>query len=91
MSYSPNANITIIIDTYTLSAPDIMNKGVILSKIPADVTKVNVAVGSAPTQTYLGLDYAINSNLALNKTLDWTGLGLDGVLTIGDNLIVTYY
>lgn len=91
MSYAPNANKTITIDTFTLSGTDITNKGVILSQVPTVSTKVSVIVGNAPGQTYFGFDYTINSNLSPGNTLDWTGLGLDGILSFGDNLIVIYY
>jgi|SRR5271165_392295 len=81
---------SVAVDTFTLSGTDITNKGVVLSKIPTIASKVFLSVGSAPGQSYT-TDYIIDSNLSPNKTLDWTGLGLDGILSAGDQLIVIYY
>lgn len=87
---STGAGQSIIIDTYTLTPTDITNRGVILSQIPTVAAKVVVLVDSAPGQAY-GVDYIVDSNLSPNKTLDWTGLGLDGELAAGDILEVIYY
>jgi hypothetical protein len=81
---------SIVIDTFTLNASDITNKGVILSKIPTAPAKVVVIIADAPGQEY-NVDYTVDSNLAPNQTLDWTGLALEGVLTVGDVLEVIYY
>lgn len=81
---------SVIIDTYTLTPTDISNMGVVLSHVPTDPTKVVVLVDSAPGQAY-AVDYIIDSNLAVNMTLDWSGLGLFGELSSGDILEVIYY
>lgn len=81
---------SITIDTYTLTSMNISNMGVVLSKVPTVANKVVVLVESAPDQAY-GVDYVVDSNLTPNQTLDWTGLGLAGILTAGDIMQVIYY
>jgi hypothetical protein len=81
---------SVVIDTFTLSSTDITNMGVILSKVPTDPDKVVVEVDQAPGQAY-NVDYTVNSALAANKTLSWSGLGLQGELSAGDIIEVIYY
>lgn len=78
-----------IITNITLSGTDITNAGVILPVVPAVPSNVSVNVVGGVQQQY-SVDFTINSNLSPNKTLDWTGLGLDGILTAGDVLTVIY-
>lgn len=77
------------VDKYTLNNTDISNKAVILSKVPTNASKVNVDIPGGTLQVY-SVDYTIDSALSANKTLDWNGLGLDGLLASGDILVVTY-
>lgn len=80
---------SVVIQKFTLSSGDITNKGVIIGAIPQTPALVILNVSGFGEQLY-GTQFVINSNLAPNTTLDWTTLGLDGVLQAGDNLTVTF-
>lgn len=68
----------------TLNGTDISNKFITLSEVPLNANKTRLFVESAPTQVY-GIDFTVTGS-----TLSWNGLGLDGVLEIGERIFVTY-
>lgn len=73
----------VIIDRFTLDVTDISNGFVILSQLP-NANETKMSVKSAPYQFY-GVDFTVNGN-----KIEWQGLGLDGLLQVGDNVTVTY-
>jgi len=75
------------IETITLVAGDITNEYASLSKTPEDTAQVVLDIVSGCVQRN-GVDYdAYDSGPA---RIDWDGKGLDGVLEVGDVLVVTY-
>jgi len=69
----------------TLTAGDITNKFfVLLSNTITDASSVAAFITSAPGQD-IGVDYTVN--LGLNR-LEWTGLGWDGEVGVGDVLTI---
>lgn len=65
-----------------LTTQDILNKYVTLEATPTVEEDVLVTPEGGPMQIY-GNDYIVNGN-----QLSWDGLGLDGVLEVGEYLIV---
>jgi len=77
-----STNLTQII---TISESDVLNKSVTLSqKAYAVDSTVLYLEGSAP-QVY-GDDFEIIDE----QTLSWDGLGLDGIISEGDKIVITY-
>ena len=74
--YKPEAVIT-------LTGTDITNKNVTLTEAPTTPAKTRVTVGGVE-QTY-GDDFTVSGT-----TLNWNGLGMDGLVETGDKLIITY-
>ena len=74
----------------TLDATDITNKyNDDLVNVPVTASAVNVCpVGGIP-QEY-GVDFTVITDGADIKRINWSALGLDGILVAGDKLIVTY-
>lgn len=72
------------VNTFTLSAGDITNGYVVLSHIPTVASSTALSVIGGPMQEY-GVDFVM-----IGANLDWNGLGLDGVLTAGDKLVVQF-
>lgn len=68
----------------TLSSGDVASKSITLSDIPTNVNKTRLSVIGGVDQAY-GDDFTVSGS-----TLSWNGLGLDGVLTTGDKLLVEY-
>lgn len=73
-----------IVERFTLDATMITNKSVTLSATPANNTSTVLHVQGAPHQDY-GTDFSVTGT-----TLSWNGLGLDGLLEVGDRLTVIY-
>jgi hypothetical protein len=73
---------------FTLSITNISNKFVTLASAPENSSKTRLTVVNGIEQQY-GVDFQITPDNSY-KTLSWASLGLDGVLSIGDILIVTY-
>lgn len=71
------------IDKITLSAANILSKSVSLSATPSVPAEVNLSVGGVDQE--VGIDFSTSGTL-----LSWSGMGLDGILTEGDILTVTY-
>lgn len=73
-----------IVDSFTLNSSDISNGYVVLSSTPITANNTILLLASAPNQFY-GTDYTVIGN-----HMSWAGLGLDGILSSGDNLMVLY-
>jgi len=73
----------------TLSSTDISNKYILLSKPTLDKQETLVTVLDGGDQTY-GTDYVVTDAVPSGFNLSWNGLGLDGVLTAGDIIQITY-
>jgi hypothetical protein len=73
------------VQVITLAAFDISNKYVTLTETPTAPSDVTLSIGTAPGQSY-GVDYTVSGTI-----LTWSGLGLDGVLSIGDILTINYF
>jgi hypothetical protein len=71
------------IDKFTLSAGNILSKSVTLSASPTVPAEVLLSVGGVDQE--IGIDFSISGTL-----LSWSGMGLDGILTEGDIITVTY-
>lgn len=71
-------------ETFTLTAQDITNKYVVLSREPflPEALTLNI-VGGIP-QLY-GIDFIVSGLI-----LSWDGRGLDNFLEVGDTLIIHY-
>jgi len=72
------------VDMFTLSGTDITNKYVTLSHIPAIAADTILLIENAGNFFY-GVDFTVTGN-----QLGWNGLALDGILSSGDNLTITY-
>ena len=64
---------------------DINNKYVTLTSMPTTPSDVVLMVTDAPSQFY-GVDFSVSGT-----QLTWSGLGLDGVLSVGDTLTISYF
>lgn len=73
----------VVIDKFTLSAANILSKSVTLSATPSVPAEVNLSVGGVDQE--VGIDFSTSGTL-----LSWSGMGLDGILTEGDIITVTY-
>jgi len=77
------------VEVLTLSAGNISAKYADLSEVPIAPTAVEVfPVGGCP-QLYT-VDFTVVSNGSLVLRLNWSSLGLDGILADGDKLMVSY-
>ncbi len=73
------------VELITLLAGDITNKYVVLASAPTTPSLTRLTVVGGPEQSY-----ATDFQILLSNHLDWNGLFLDGVLTTGDKLIISY-
>lgn len=73
-----------VVDTFTLSGTDITNKFVTLSETPSLPGHTILLIDGSPS-TFYGTDFTVSGT-----QLSWSGLSLDGILSSGDNLTVTY-
>jgi hypothetical protein len=71
-------------ETITLNTTHISNKYVTLSYTPVNVSEVVVVPVGGPMQIY-GDDYTVTGN-----SLSWQARGMDGVLSVGDKLHISY-
>lgn len=74
--------------TITLSAGDITNKYVVLTKAPTDKDKTRVFLVEGVAQDYT-TDFIVTVDDG-GKRLSWDSLGLETLLITGDKLIVSY-
>ena len=75
--------LTVVIDKFTLSSSDIISKSITLSQAPIVPSEVLLSVGGVDQE--VGIDFSISGTL-----ISWSGMGLDGILSIGDIVTVTY-
>jgi hypothetical protein len=73
------------VEQRTVTGGEIAAKQLTLASSPTTPTKVILSVAGFPEQFYLD-DYIVTGNI-----LDWNGLGLDGVLTAGDEVRIMYW
>jgi hypothetical protein len=72
------------VNLFTLSSTDITNGYVTLSTAPITAANTILTVIGGPMQDY-SIDYTVSGT-----QLSWSGLGLDGILTAGDKLVVQF-
>ena len=72
------------VDKFTLNSTDISNKFVTLSSTPSTAGNTILLVEDAGNMFY-GVDFTVSGN-----QLSWSSLALDGILSSGDNLTITY-
>lgn len=72
------------IEYRTITAPEDAAKQITLVAAPLNVTKVQMGVRGGGTQI-LGTDFTVSGS-----TLSWNGLGLDGILSTGDQITILY-
>ena len=77
------------VEIITLTSGDISNKFVDLTNVPFTNTAVEVNPVGGPAQEY-GADFTVVDIGGDVKRLNWNSLGMDGVITSGDKLIVSY-
>lgn len=71
------------VEKFTLDNSNIVGKLIILQAAPAVPAKVKLSVGGVEQE--VGVDFSVSGNL-----ISWSGLGLEGILTVGDIVTVTY-
>lgn len=76
-------------ETFTLTGTDITNKYVDLASVPKLAGAVIVIPQGGPTQRVTD-DFTIITDGSELKRLNWSGLGMDGILESGDKLQVIY-
>lgn len=74
-----------VVETRVVSSGEAAIKALTLTSVPGVPSEVILDVSGAPSQIY-SLDYSISGS-----TLSWSGLGLDGLLTTGDNIRILYW
>lgn len=72
------------VDKVTLTGTEITNKSLTLGGAPSVAADTRLIVIEGIEQEY-GADFTVSGS-----TLSWNGLGLDGLLEIGDKLIIVY-
>lgn len=77
------------VETITLSGTDITNKYVDLAQVPYVAANTAVFVKGSGPQVYTD-DYTVITNGSDIRRLNWSTLGLDGVLVAADKLVVRY-
>ena len=71
---------------FTLSVMDIANGYVTVSNTIADVSETKIGVVGGMSAFNYGTDFT-----ALGTQVTWNGLGLDGLLSVGDVINVEYF
>lgn len=95
-STKPGANVAVVLNNideyipepFTLTIDNIINKYIVLTNAPTDKTKTIIDIVGGCRQ-YYDIDFTITTDDS-GRRLSWSGLGLDGVLVLGDKIIVTY-
>lgn len=82
---TPSAGTTPIVEYRTVSVLEEAQKELILSSNPTDSSLVQLDVISGGPQE-LNADYTV-----IGSTLSWNGTALDGILSAGDRLRISYY
>jgi hypothetical protein len=75
-------------EDFTLDATDISNKYIILSNAPVtkETTRLTIIGG---TEQFYSIDFVVTNDDA-GKRLTWNGYNLDGILGIGDQIVVIH-
>lgn len=76
-------------EVFTLTSTDITNGYVDLTGVPKLKESTIVQPEGGPVQFYTD-DYTIITDGSEDKRLNWNGLGMDGVLEVGDKLRILY-
>jgi len=71
------------VEEITLTVTDISNKYIILQHLPCN-TNISLSVANGPQQSH-NQDYILTG-----QTVNWAGRGLDGLVSIGDELVIEY-
>lgn len=74
------------VDVITIRQEHVTNKRLTLTKPPISWEKIRVAPEGGPNQIFYK-DFVIQND----SELVWDGLGLDGLLEIGDTLVIEYF
>lgn len=74
------------VDVITIRQEHLSNKRIVLTKAPISWEKIRVAPEGGPNQIFYK-DFIIQND----SELVWANLGLDGLLEIGDVLVVEYF
>ena len=72
------------VERFTLDAGDLAAKNVTLGTSPTDPGSIQFVVIGGPDQNK-DVDFSLSGT-----TVSWNGLALDGILEIGDQLIISY-
>ena len=72
------------VEKFTLDGTDITNKYVTIAVAPTDATDTRLMIIGGVEQEY-SVDFTVTG-----LQVGWNGLGLDGFLEVGDDLIVVY-
>lgn len=72
------------VNKVTLDSTDIVNKYVTLTGSPTEVSNTILNIVGGVIQDY-SVDFTV-----IGSQLSWNGLGLDGILTVGDKLIIQF-
>lgn len=83
--FAPAGADTAVVEYRTLSSDESLSKSLILFETPTDSELVQLDIISGGPQNY-GTDYEVAGDL-----LSWDGLNLDGILSAGDRLRISYY
>lgn len=70
---------------YTIQAADMTSKSFTLTQAMADTDQFSLLVYGGPPQNY-GVDFTASSSTVIT----WNGLGLDGTISEGDEVQVSY-
>lgn len=73
------------VETRTITSGESTAKALTLVGTPVTPSQVILDISGAPSQIY-SFDYTVSGS-----TLSWSGLGLDGLLTTGDNVRILYW
>ncbi len=73
-----------LVNRFTLDQEDIDAKYVVLSEAPIDMEMVRITIAGGLNQVW-GVDFIIEGNI-----LSWANHDLDGILAVGDTLIVEF-
>jgi hypothetical protein len=74
------------VDVITIREEHLSNKRIVLTKPPISWEKIRVAPEGGPNQIFYK-DFIIQND----SELVWANLGLDGLLEVGDVLVVEYF
>jgi hypothetical protein len=75
------------VEFITLSLTDILNQYANITDPPESAVKTKIEIIEGLPADY-GIDYTVDTVL---QRLNWAGLGLDGILTAGDKIRITYF